>query len=55
MGRNWRVLIQDYLPGGCMQSLPPGYRDPIQVKHSDVLLCPPDSRAVPTSFLPMDT
>ncbi len=48
MGRNWRVLIQDYLPGGRMQSLPPGYREPIQVKHSDVLLCPSDSRAVQT-------
>ncbi|MGQ9789379.1 MAG: prepilin-type N-terminal cleavage/methylation domain-containing protein [Armatimonadota bacterium] len=46
MGRNWRVLIQDYLPGGRMQSLPPGYREPIAVKHSDVLLCPSDSRAV---------
>jgi prepilin-type N-terminal cleavage/methylation domain-containing protein len=25
MGRNWRVVIQSYLPGGRMQSLPPGY------------------------------
>lgn len=48
MGRNWRVLIQDYLPGGRMQSLPPGYREPISVKHSDVLWCPSDSRAVQT-------
>ncbi len=48
MGRNWRVLIQDYLPGGRMRSLPPGYREPISVKHSDVLWCPSDSRAVQT-------
>lgn len=46
MGRNWRVPIQDYLPGGRMRSLPPGYRDSIQVKHSEVLLCPSDSRAM---------
>lgn len=48
MGRNWRVLIQDYLPGGRMNSLPPGYREPISVKHSDVLLCPSDARAAQT-------
>ncbi|MFA0752503.1 MAG: hypothetical protein IMHGJWDQ_000257 [Candidatus Fervidibacter sp.] len=46
MGRNWRVVIQDYLPGGWMRSLPPGYPQPIQVRHSDVLLCPSDERAV---------
>lgn len=48
MGRNWRVLIQDYLPGGRMQSLPPGYPTPVSVKHSDVLWCPSDSQAVRT-------
>lgn len=31
-----------------MRSLPPGYREPISVKHSDVLWCPSDSRAVQT-------
>jgi len=45
MGRNWRVLIQDYLPGGRMWSRPPGYREPVSVRHSDVLWCPSDSRA----------
>lgn len=46
MGRNWRVVLQSYLPGGRMQSLPPGYPQPVQVQHSDVLLCPSDERAV---------
>jgi len=46
MGRNWRVVLQSYLPGGRMQSLPPGYSQPLQVQHSDVLLCPSDERAV---------
>jgi prepilin-type N-terminal cleavage/methylation domain-containing protein/prepilin-type processing-associated H-X9-DG protein len=46
MGRNWRVVIQSYPPGGRMQSLPPGYPQPVQVQHSDVLLCPSDERAV---------
>ncbi len=46
MGRNWRVVIQPYLPGSPMQSLPPGYSQPLTVQHSDVLLCPSDERAV---------
>jgi len=46
MGRNWRVVIQAYLPGVRMQSLPPGYSQPLTVQHSDVLLCPSDERAI---------
>lgn len=46
MGRNWRIVIQAYLPGSQMQSLPPGYSHPVKVRHSDVLLCPSDVRAV---------
>jgi prepilin-type N-terminal cleavage/methylation domain-containing protein/prepilin-type processing-associated H-X9-DG protein len=46
MGRNWRVVIQAYLPGGQMRSLPPGYSQPLTVQHSDVLLCPSDERAI---------
>ena len=54
MGRNWRVVLQSYLPGGRMQSLPPGYSQPLQVQHSDVLLCPSDERGgagLGTNFL----
>ncbi|MGQ9461715.1 MAG: type II secretion system protein [Candidatus Fervidibacter sp.] len=46
MGRNWRVVIQGYLPGSKMESLPPGYAQPLTVQHSDVLLCPSDERAI---------
>ncbi len=46
MGRNWRVVLHGYLPGGTVQSLPPGYGQPVTVQHSDVLLCPSDERAV---------
>ncbi len=46
MGRNWRVVIQPYLPGSPIQSLPPGYNQPLTVQHSDVLLCPSDERAI---------
>jgi prepilin-type processing-associated H-X9-DG protein len=46
MGRNWRVVIQPYLPGIKMQSSPPGYHQTLTVQHSDVLLCPSDERAV---------
>lgn len=45
MGRNWRVVIQNYLPGTRRQSQPPGYEKPITVWHSDVLLCPSDIKA----------
>lgn len=45
MGRNWRVVIQGYLPGSKMESLPPGYAQPLTVQHNDVLLCPSDERA----------
>ncbi|GIV17716.1 MAG: hypothetical protein KatS3mg022_3151 [Armatimonadota bacterium] len=45
MGRNWRVLIQHYLPGRRVQSLPPGYPGSVSVMHSDVLWCPSDSQA----------
>lgn len=46
MGRNWRVVIQTYLPGSPIQSSPPGYNQPLTVRHSDILLCPSDERAV---------
>ncbi len=46
MGRNWRVVIQTYLPGSTITSLPPGYGQPLSVRHSDILLCPSDERAV---------
>lgn len=46
MGRNWRVVIQPYLPGSRIQSLPTGYNQPLVVQHSDILLCPSDERAI---------
>ncbi|MCS7264263.1 MAG: DUF1559 domain-containing protein [Armatimonadetes bacterium] len=46
MGRNWRVVIQNYLPGVQFRSLPPGYSQTLTVQHSDVLLCPSDEQAI---------
>ncbi|MCS7191658.1 MAG: DUF1559 domain-containing protein [Armatimonadetes bacterium] len=46
MGRNWRIVIQSYLPGNRVQSLPIGYNQLLTVQHSDILLCPSDERAI---------
>lgn len=45
MGRNWRVVIQNYVGGRHIKSQPFGHQEPVDVKHSDVFLCPSDSAA----------
>ncbi len=41
-GRNWMILIQNYLPGGKFTYTPKGYSNSVEAMHNDVLLCPSD-------------